>query len=195
MKKILCLLLCLLLFFCSACQKEELPEKPNADVPPTPSEEFVPEIDADSFYTYDGDLHNIYVNVALTAKELTSPVTTLSFELKNDSDYFVDFTDEIAHGHTWEKWENGIWVSFTVYTGSGKTEWEETSKKIVLGPHKTYSCTEKFAIPLEAGVYRLRKKYRLTNAKEKPKPFIIEGIPGVQCVTEAYFSVSPTPSS
>ena len=71
MKKALCLLFCLLLFFCSACQKEEFPEKPNADVPPTPSEEFVPEIDADSFYTYDGNLHNTYVNLMLTEKDLS----------------------------------------------------------------------------------------------------------------------------
>ncbi len=191
MKKIFCLLLCLLFLFCSACQKEDLPEKPNADVPPSPPEEFVPEIDADSFYSYDGDLHNTYVTLTLTEGDLTAPVTTLSFEIKNNSDYYLNFTDSITQGHTWERWENGNWVSFTVYTGSGKTEWEELSKKIVLEPHKTYSCTEKFAVPLEAGVYRLRKEYKLTNAKEKTEPFIIESIPGIKCVAEAYFSVLP----
>ncbi len=191
MKRFLCLLLCCLLLFCSACQKEDLPEKPNADVPPTPPEEFVPEIGADTFYTYDGDIHNIYVSVSLITKELTAPVTTLSFELKNDSDYFVDFTDEIAHGHTWKKWENGKWMTFTKYTGSEKSNWTEISKKIVLAPHETYTCTEDFAVVLEAGVYRIRKEYRLTNAKEKTEPFIIEGIPGIKCVTEAYFSILP----
>ena len=193
MKKLLCLFLCLLLLFCLACQKEGPPAKTSDDVPPTHTEEFVPEIGADSFYTYDGDLHNTYVSLTLAEGDLTAPVTTLYFEIKNNSDYYLDFTDSITQDHTWERWENGNWVSFNKYTGSGKTEWEEVSKKIVLAPHKTYSCTEEFVIPLEAGVYRLRKQYRLTNEKEEPHNIVF--VPGIQCVTEAYFFISPVPNS
>ena len=191
MKKFLCLFLCFLLLFCSACKKEEIPESPNTDDSPTSAQEFVPEISADSFYTYDGDTHNIYVNVALTTKKLTAPVTELSFELKNDTDYFVLFKEETSKGYTWEKWEDGKWKAFTKYTGTGMNNLEEISKHDELPPHTTATRTENFIIPLEAGVYRLRKVYRLTNEKVR-KPLLI-GAPGIECVAETYFSVLPAP--
>ena len=195
MKRVLSLLVCFLLLFSCACKKEEAPAPSEPDASPNPTEnekEFLPEISADSFYTYDGDLHNIYVNIALTTKELTAPVTTLSFELKNETDYYLDFPAELVHGHTWEKWENGKWSAFTKYNGAEKGT-SEVSMKIIPKPHSTYTRTEEFAVPLNAGVYRLRMEYRLTNEKEEP--FIIEGVPGIQCVAETYFTILPAPEA
>ena len=198
MKRILCLLLCLLLLFSIGCKEEE-PAKtpPNAPDDDTsddsaPVEEFVPEISADSFYTYDGDLHNVYVSLTLTTTELTAPVTTLSFEIKNDTDYIILFKPTQG-AYVWERWENGGWTSFTKYTGTGTVNRDETSDMDILSPRMTVTRTENFPIPLEAGIYRLRRQYRLTNEKEWIS-FII-GAPGIECVVETYFTILPAPEA
>ncbi len=196
MKRVACLFLCFLVMFCVACKEEEIPKTPakapdDTSEDSTPTEEFVPEISADSFYTYDGDLHNVYVSLTLTTTELTAPVTTLSFEIKNDTNYIIIFTKPTQGGYVWERWENGGWTSFTKYTGTGTVNRDETSDMDILSPRMTVTRTENFPIPLEAGIYRLRRQYRLTNEKEWIS-FII-GAPGIECITETYFTILPAP--
>ncbi len=194
MKRVACLFLCFLLLFIG-CQKEELPKTPakapGDDTPEdsAPTEEFVPEIEANSFYTYDGDLHNVYVNLTLTTTELTAPVSELSFELRNDSEYYIYFLDSITQGYKWELWENGAWKAFV------KDPWNTNEIAIneQLTGYMAVNRTENFTIPLEAGVYRLRLRYWLTN--EKTEPQIVGGAPGIECVVETYFTILPAPEA
>ena len=182
MKRVLCLFLCLLILFCIGCKKEETPTPPNSFL-----EEFVPEISADSFYTYDGDLHNIYVNLTLTTTELTAPVTTLSFELRNDSDYTF-FLLEQLHPVIWEKWENGRWRSFYAPYDT-RSELDASFQQVL--PHKVRARTDDFTpSSLDVGVYRLRIEYTLTNEKGKVHN---QFVPGVECVVETYFTILPAP--
>lgn len=183
MKRIACLFLCLLMLFSFGCKKEETPAPPNPFL-----EEFVPKISADSFYTYDGDLHNSYVSLTLATTELTAPVTTLSFELRNDSDYTF-FLVEQLHPVIWEKWENGRWRSFYAPYDT-RSELDASFQQVL--PHKVRARTDDFTpSSLDAGVYRLRIEYTLTNEKGKVHN---QFVPGVECVAETYFTILPAPT-
>lgn len=191
MKRITWLVLCFLLLFCIGCKKEEPAQKTITEFTVNSASLFVPKISEDSFYTYDGDTHNIYVNLTLTTSDLMAPVHSLTFEMKNDSDYSIVFTDEISSGYVWEKWENGKWNSFNKYTGSQELIRIETIAMYeTLSPHTAVTRTESFATFLDVGTYRLRKNYKLTNEKGG---FISRDTPGIACVAEIYFSVLPAP--
>ncbi len=193
MKKIACLFLCFLILCCCSCKEEEISQKPNTNVPQNPPEEFVPEMSEDSFYTYDGDIHNTHITLALVTSDLTAPIQSLTFDMKNDSDYSIVFTDEISSGYIWEKWENGKWNSFNKYTGSQELIRNEMIARYeTLSPHTAVTRTESFATFLDVGTYRLRKNYKLTNEKGG---FISKDTPGIACVAEIYFSVLPAPQS
>lgn len=182
MKRIAYLLLSILMLICCSCNAEENSTPQNGNTPDAG-------IRADSFYTMEGNTYNYYVNIVITSENLNVPATSLSAEIKNDTDYVI-MTAVHPDICEWEKWENGKWISFFAPT----VEIADREKKygyVSIVPHGTHIRTDDFSKrPLEAGVYRLRIKYYMTNDKEilLPNNYNITYPP---CIAEAYFFVAP----
>ncbi len=191
MKKFLCLLLCFLMLFCIGCKKEE---EPNTDA----NTDFKSEMRADSFYTSDGTTYNIYVGIEVTPQEATAPITSLKAKIYNNTDYILQFNLDLDAFYEWEKWEDGKWVVYSRRVGTDESSIELDRAPLFPGPHyimphSAHTRTDDFSEhPLEAGLYRLRIEYKLTNETKK----FADGFhrtPGVLCMAEAYLTVEPTP--
>ena len=183
MKKVFCLLLCALMLFCSACNEEK-----------EPNENLATGIREDSFYTADGNTHNVYITLTMTTTELVAPVTTLSAELKNDSDYVI-IREGDSYEFSWEKWENGKWKRFnsTSHPGEDKEEIWMCSR---ISPHSSYTRTNDFIkSPLEAGIYRLRIEYDMTSDKEIRHTGGDYHYTHLGCTAEVYFTILPAPEA
>ena len=188
MKSMLCLLLCLSILLCVGCQRTEEPEAPAET-------EFQSAMPASSFYVLnDTDVYNTFVGIEITPQEHTAPVTSFTTKIYNDTDYILQFNIYLDP-YKWEKWKDGQWGN--IY--SDQTQESESSIDIglqdifvgpyYLMPHSAYTRTEDFARhPLEAGLYRLRIEYKLTNETKR----FADGFhrtPGVLCVAEGYLVV------
>ncbi len=191
MKRFLCLLLCFLILLCCACKKEE---EPNTD----PNTEFMSEMRADSFYTSDGSTYNTYVGIEAIPQEQTAPVTSLKTKICNDTDYILQFNFDLDAFYEWEKWEDGKWVIYSRQLGTNESGVDLDRASLYPGPHyimphSAHTRTDDFnGHPLEAGLYRLRIEYKLTNETKK----FADGFhrtPGVLCMAETYFSILPAP--
>ena len=188
MKRYLCFLLCLLMLFCVSCQKEEAPD-PTAD--------FVSQMREDSFYTSDGDTCNTYVRIEAAAQEASTPVTSLSATIYNDTDYILVFKFHLDEGYSWEKWNGTKWVAYSRESEEGERVSLDRTPLYpgphYIMPHSSHVRTEDFsAHPLEEGLYRLRMEYKLTNeTKNFSQGF---ATPGVLCVAEVYLTVSTAPT-
>ncbi len=185
MKKAFCLLLCLLMLFCSACA-EELPVT-------DPDTEFQSKMIADSFYTSGGDTYNTYVRIEAAAQQESAPVSSLSATIYNDTDYILVFNFHLDKGYSWEKWNGERWIAYSHEGETGEGVSPERAPLYpgphYIMPHSSHARTDDFsAHPLEAGLYRLRMEYKLTNeTKDFSKGF---ATPGVPCVVEVCLTVS-----
>ncbi len=171
MKKILCLLLCLLLLFCIGCQKEEEPnndENGNNEV--TTNEEL------GTLYTSGGNTYNTHIRVRLVTETLTAPVRTLTVEVQNDTDCRVNLLGQMVEWEC-EKWENGEWMPQPIAVSR-----EVLYTDSVLPKSKgTWSMT--YAGDLYEGVYRLQRTVNVSPTAQK----------SFECITETYFTILPAP--
>lgn len=159
MKKFFCLLLCLLLL-CCACHKEEKPE-------------------VGTLYTSGGNTYNTHIRMVLTTEKLTAPVSSLTVEIQNDTDYVLHLG--VFDDWEWETWENGRW---------GTVVQEEVKADIlytdIVNAQDAKSYTEHFGNPLGAGIYRLQK-----NILVKPKTLSSpDAKDAFECMMEIYFTVT-----
>ena len=194
MKRVFCLLLCLLMLFCLGCSKED----PSKDDPSEP--------ELGSRYVSAGNVCNTHIRLRLVTEELKAPakavselrapVSSLTFELQNDTDYFVN----LGHISEWicEKWERDEWVTVPpAYV---------TVHRAILGspaivydwvkPHSTEIFTRhivpddpsaqgafKDREPLSEGVYRMKHTVLLTKEQTTG---------GTEYTVEVYFTVAPS---
>ena len=194
MKRLPILLLCFLLLFCIGCKKEETPQDPSET-------EFQSVMPASSFYVLnDTDVYNTFVRIEATPQEQTAPVTALTTKICNDTDFILQFNFDLDAFYEWEKWEGGKWVTYSHQVGSNELDIELNRATLYPGPHyimphSAHTRTEDFSDhPLEAGLYRLRIEYKLTNETKK----FADGFhqtPGVLCVVEGYVTVEAAPQS
>ncbi len=189
MKSMLCLLLCLSILLCVGCQRTEEPEAPAET-------EFQSAMREDSFYSYadDSALYNIFVKIEATPQETTAPVTSLKTKICNDTDYILQFNFDLDAFYEWEKWDNGKWKTYNRSDGTDKNGVTLNRATLYPGPHyimphSAHTRTDDFTgHPLEAGLYRLRIEYKLTNETKR----FADGFhrtPGVLCVAEGYLVV------
>ena len=189
MKRIACLLLCLLLLFCVGCKTAEAPD---------------PEIG--SRFVSGGDVYNTHIRLRLVteelkppknvASELRAPVSSLTFEIQNDTDYFVN----LGHISEWlcEKWENGEWITVpSPYVivdrdilGSPKllNDWvkphsTETFTKHIVPDDPSSQGALNDRQPLSEGVYRMKHTVLLTKEQTTG---------GTEYTVEVYFTVAPS---
>ena len=194
MKRGLCLLLCLLMLFCIGCHKEA-PKKENASEP-----------ELGTRYVSAGNVYNTHIRLRLVTEELKAPakavselrapVSSLSFELQNDTDYFVN----LGHISEWlcEKWENGEWIIVPApyiivdrdILGSPKllNDWvkphsTETFTKHIVPTDPTAQNAFKDREPLSEGVYRMKHTVLLTKEQTTG---------GTEYTVEVYFTVAPS---
>ena len=173
MKKILCLLLCLLMLFCIGCKKEE-PEQ-------------TPQLNKGTFYTSDGTQYNTHVKIELTSTDLTTATTKLSVAMHNDTDYVILLRSD-PEEYPWEKMgPNGEWVKVPPIGDIDNMGFSW----ITLLPHSTYYSTNVFS-KLEAGHYRLRVTVDITDEQSTPSPdnYIIQP-PATRCIAELRFVIVP----
>ena len=180
MKRIVCLFLCFLLLFCG-CR----PESAEPDL----------SLNKGTFYTSAGNSYNTDIRLVLTAQELTSPVTSLSAELQNDTDYVILIRSD-PEKYPWEKWEDGQWVKVkhTTVTNGG-IDADAAFLYASLLPHSTRSSTNNF-VKLDAGVYRLRVRVDVTNETETvnlPDSYTLS--PENRIFAEVYFTIAPAPEA
>ncbi len=191
MKRAACLFLCLLMLFCSACKEEK-----NIN-----GEGFKSAMQEDSFYSYadDNTLYNIFVKIEANTQDKTAPVTSLETKICNDTDYILQFNFDLNAFYEWEKWEDGKWKTYDRSDGTDKSDIVLDRAPLYPGPHyimphSAHTRTDDFSgHPLEAGLYRLRIEYKLTNETKK----FADGFhltPGVLCVAEAYLTILPAPT-
>ena len=188
MKRRICLLLCLLMLFCVSCQKEETPDTDNGA-------DFVSEMSADSFYTSEGATYNVFVEMAVAAQEQIAPVTFLEAQICNNTDFIIVFNFDLDDGYKWEVWKDEKWVAYSNRIESNESGIKAEAVSMSPGPHyimprSSYTRMDDFSErPLEAGLYRLRINYKLTNEKRD----FSQGFrtPGVPCVAEVYLTVAP----
>ena len=181
MKKALCLLLCLLMLFCIGCQKEEVPE---------------PQLNQGTFYTSVGITYNTHIRTVLTTQELVAPVTSLTVEIQNDTDYIVQILDDPAK-FKWEKWEDDEWVAVTHYADDEIViDIERGFLYIPINPREKLVETSDFSKrPLEPGTYRLQVNVSITNKNEELPLFDFPLIKGTRCITDVYFTILPAPEA
>ena len=188
MKKILCLLLCLLMLFCIGCKKEE----PK----PVYGEQYIS----------GGYVYNTHVRMRLVTEELKppktvvselrAPVESITVEIQNDTDYYVN----LGHFYKWhcEKWENGEWVAVpeayiyvdTDVLQSPKMEYDwiepqssKTFTELIVPDDPSSMAAVKDATPLGEGVYRFRSTAYLTEKQTTG---------GTEIMLEVYFTVAPS---
>jgi hypothetical protein len=189
MKRLPILLLCFLLLFCIGCQKEE-----KAD----------PELG--SRYVSGGDVYNTHIRLRLVTEELEAPktvvselrapVNSLTFEIQNDTDYYVNL-GRLASEWSCEKWENGEWVIMPeahVYT-IPDVQQSAKFKYVWLEPHSKKTFTEDYVLDdpsaivsknahhLTEGVYRMKHTVLLTKEQTTG---------GEEYTVEVYFAVAPS---
>ena len=189
MKRIACLLLCLLLLFCVGCKTEEAPD---------------PEIG--SRFVSGGDVYNTHIRLRLVTEELKAPakavselrapVNSLTFEIQNDTDYYVN----LGHLSKWfcEKWENGEWIIVPApyiivdrdILGSPKllNDWvkphsTETFTKHIVPDDPSSQGALNDRQPLSEGVYRMKHTVLLTKEQTTG---------GTEYTVEVYFTVAPS---
>lgn len=167
MKRILCLLLCLLILFCIGCQKEEVAYNSGA------------------FYTSAGNIYNTHVRITLPEQNLTAPLTSLTVEIHNDTDFSIwlitDLDDE-----PWRKWADGEWH---VHPWYGGIDIDRYMLPHEITPHSTYTHTEDFSdAPWEVGIYRLCAEFRVPTVPQAPPRT------GTFCVAETYLVILPAPT-
>ncbi len=180
MKKILCLLLCLLMLFCVGCQKEESK----------------PELNKGTFHTSDGTQYNTHVKIKLTSTDLTTAATTLSVEMQNDTDYIILLRNN-PQEYPWEKMgKDGQWVKIPPIPPDIDENGDSTDigfGYMTLLPHSTYYSTNVFS-QLEAGHYRLRVTVDVTDVQSPLSPGESYTIsPETRCIAELRFSIVPAP--
>ncbi len=174
MKRLLCLLLCLLMLFCIGCKKEE-PEQ-------------APQLNKGTFYTSDGTQYNTHVKIKLTSTDLTTAATKLTVEMQNDTDCVILLRSD-PQDYPWEKMgKDGEWVKVPPIShriDNGGVGW------ITLLPHSTYTSTNVFT-KLEEGSYRLRVIVDVTDEQSTPSPddYIIQP-PATRCWAELRFVIVP----
>lgn len=178
MKRILCLLLCLLLLFCIGCQKEESK----------------PELNKGTFYTSDGTQYNTHVSIELTSTDLTTAATTLSVAMHNDTDYVILLRSDPSE-YPWEKMgKNGEWVKVPPIPPDMDENGDSTDMAFLymaLLPHSTYYSTNVFS-KLETGTYRLRVTVDVTDVQSSLPPGEDYKIsPETRCIAELRFSIVP----
>lgn len=188
MKRILCLLLCLLILFCISCKQEEP----------------APELGAK--YVSGGDVYNTHIRIRLITEELAppktvvselrAPVNSLEFEIQNDTDYYVNL-GKLSSGWSCEKWENGEWVIMPeahIYVNSdvqqsakNAYDWIEPHSKKVFSEDYVLddpsALVSKNAQPLTEGVYRMKNTVLLTETQTTG---------GTEYTVEVYFAVAPS---
>lgn len=188
MKRILCLFLCLLMLFCIGCKKEE-PE-------PVYGEQYIS----------GGYVYNTHVRMRLVTEELKppktvvselrAPVKSITVEIQNDTDYYVDpYSITLRHC---EKWENGEWVeiphayiyvNFEENKSSDRAEWisphsdKQFEKDFVPDDPTSISANPK-AQSLGEGVYRLVHTVSLCDKDSYQKVS--------ECMLEIHFTVAPS---
>ncbi len=180
MKRILCLLLCLLMLFCIGCKKEE-PEQ-------------TPQLNKGTFYTSDGTQYNTHVRIELTSTDLTTATTKLSVAMHNDTDYVIRFQGD-PREYRWEKKDpNGEWVRVPPIPPDIDENGDSTDIGLghtTLLPHSTYYSTNVFT-QLEAGSYRLRVSVDVTDV-QSPLPLgeKYKISPETRCWAELRFDIVP----
>ena len=183
MRKMLCLLLCLLMLFCIGCQKEDAPE---------------PQLNQGTFYTSDGTQYNTHVRMELTSTDLTTAATTLSVAMHNDTDYVILLRSDPKE-YPWEKMgKNGEWVKVPPIPYDIDENGDSTDigfRYIKLLPHSTYYSTNVFS-ELETGSYRLRVIVDVTNVQSPLSPGEnYEISPETRCYAELQFAIVPAPEA
>ena len=184
MKRILCLLLCLLMLFCIGCQKE------SGDAP---YNDTVPKTRVDSLYTSAGNTYNTHVRMTVATQEMAAPLTTLNIEIKNDTDYFILITDDPTE-HPWQRWADGKWISIVEHhLGETIDKTEEDYLWCQIPPHASSTRTDDFSKqPLDTGVYRLQLRYNLTQNNVEPPRWTEWSIDQTPCLVEVYVTVAPS---
>ena len=160
MKRILCLLCCLLLVFGAGCQKE--PE-------PTPSP--VVEKYKGALHTLDGLTQNTAVRMEIT--DLDTENSTFNFILYNDTDYELGYNDFVTHVIGVWVWQDDAWFKITDIQTESAFSWSDLHK---LAPksHKEgrsgfYSPPD-YSFP-QSGVYRVVLFAAGLNGLEDGDPF------------------------
>ena len=181
MRKTACLLLCLLiLLLCCSCKTED------------------PQLNKGTFYTSDGKTYNTHVRIMLPEQNLTAPVSKLTLEVQNDTDYFVLVLNE---EFPLEKWEDGKWTTFErvpmLSPGESFIKIDRGFHYIGIEPHSTSVLTDDLSrfYPLDEGVYRIRFGINVseTNESRELPTAAYEGY-GDMCVTDIYFTILPAPT-
>ena len=168
MKRFLCLLLCLLALNLCACQKEE--EKP---------------LEQGTFYTSCGKTYNTAIRMVFTTQEFIAPLTSIDFEIQNDTDYKIRYSPDFD----WEIWSDGIWMSLDYYNDPDAIYYERGTIDIgYIRPREKLSKSREFTTyPLQPGSYRLRKRVAIVDL-----PGVVEGENLVDL--EVYFTVTEAPA-
>lgn len=181
MKKVVCLFLCLfILLFCIGCQKEDEPQ-----------------LNKGTFYISDGETYNTHVRIILPEQNLTAPVSKLTLEVQNDTDYFVLVLNE---EFPLEKWEDGKWTTFErvpmLPPGESFIKIDRGFHYIGIKPHSTSVLTDDLSrfYPLEEGAYRIRLGINVSETHESHElpTGVYEGY-GDLCHADIYFTILPAP--
>ena len=183
MKRCLCFLLCLLMLFCIACQKEE------PAIPEDAPEQTTGDPELGTLYVSGGYTYNTHVRMTLVTeeikgpaqvlKELRAPVGSITVEIQNDT----DFRAVLGRFDEWEceKWENGAWSVWL--TGGVHRDVLYTDS---VDPHEHKAFTMGFSNKLTEGVYRLRHKVLMRN-----DALVYDESSSFECMVEVYFTVTP----
>ncbi len=171
MKRILCLLLCILLLFCCACTKEN-PGITNS--PPNSNDET---IELGTLYTSGENTYNTHIRARLVTDTLTAPLRTLTVEVQNDTDCRVNLLGMMVDWEC-EKWENGEWMPQPIAVSRENLYTDSVRPK----SKGTWSMT--YAGDLNEGVYRLQRTVYVSPTDQK----------SFECMIETYFTILPAPT-
>ena len=159
MRRIFAMLLCILLLCCFGCKREE----------------FV----TGEYYMSDGFLQNTEVNLIITSEDLTEPVTSLTYEIHNDTDYETmrfapNYRLEIYRDGTWQaapEAEHDLIGEVAMLYSSTENPVSKESLRIedfqsVIRPGSVYA-------PLTAGFYRFCVWFDFPDDDRKEKAYMI----------------------
>ncbi len=147
MKRLLCILLCLLLLFSIGCKKEE------------------PELGTQ--YVSGQNTYNTHVRMALVNEIPRAPLASITVEIQNDTDCRVIVLDKFDEWQ-FEKWDGGKWVKLPL----GVRRCIEYTDFVTQQSAKRYK--RYFYEPLEKGSYRLQHAVLLHSPDEESFECMVE---------------------
>ena len=177
-KKILCLLVCFLLFFCCACKKDDL--GPINDEGKINNEK----VELGTLYTSAGNIYNTHIRMQLVTEELTAPVKSLTVSIHNDTDYYVNLLGKVEEWEC-EKWESEEWIPQAVSVT------REVLYTDSISPQSKRNWTISYAGDLNEGLYRLQ---RIVKA-QAPNDWPDSNKEAFECKIDAYFTIAPAPKT